>query len=130
MHWPDTWCICHLSHEFFIQKTVPRNRKSKKLNFWALKIISFCNFGVHKLEDSLNIHQSKFLSKCRFLDCLLVMSLSWNFKSWTELSRAELGHLNFRAETKLTLCTSISSKFLPHVKNYIENFPILYFYYD
>jgi hypothetical protein len=31
-----------------------------------------------------------------------------------ERLRAEPGHLNFRAETKLTLCTSIRSKFLPH----------------
>ena len=28
--------------------------------------------------------------------------------------RAELGHINFRAETELILSTSIGSKFLPH----------------
>ena len=33
-----------------------------------------------------------------------------------ELSQAELGHLNFRAETELIFYTSIRSKFLPHRK--------------
>ena len=44
------------------------------------------------------------------------MSSSWNFPSWAELGRlwAELGHLNFQAETELTLCKSIRSKFLKH----------------
>ena len=49
---------------------------------------------------------------------LLVMSSSWNFLSWaepswkgSELSQAKLGHFNFRAETELTICMSISSKF-------------------
>ena len=32
--------------------------------------------------------------------------------------RAELGHFNFRAETELTICMSISSKRLVLLKNY------------
>ena len=59
----------------------------KKWPYYA--IISFCILGVHRLEESLNLHQSKFLSKCRFLDCLLVMSSSWNFQSWPEPSQAK-----------------------------------------
>ena len=34
--------------------------------------------------------------------------------------RAEPGHFNFRAETELTLCMSIRSKFLAHVTNTIK----------
>ena len=49
---------------------------------------------------------------------LVVMSSSWNFPApavpsyeGSEPSRVELGHFNFRAETELTICISISSKF-------------------
>ena len=41
------------------------------------------------------------------------MSLRWNFPSWAELKEfwAELGHFNCRAESKVTICMSISTKF-------------------
>ena len=49
---------------------------------------------------------------------LLVMSPSRNFPAQAEPSykgsepgRAELGHFNFRAETELTICTLLGSKF-------------------
>ena len=49
---------------------------------------------------------------------ILVMSPSWNFPARAEPSykgskpsRAELGHFNFRAETELTICTVLSSRF-------------------
>ena len=51
-------------------------------------------------------------------DILLVMSSSCNLPIWakpswkgSESSQAELGHFNFWAETELTKCISISSKF-------------------
>ena len=54
----------------------------------------------------------------------LVMSPSWNFPAraepsyeGSELSQAELGHFNFRAETELTIltiCMSKNSKFLTY----------------
>ena len=46
------------------------------------------------------------------------MSPSWNFPTraepsyeGSEPSRAKLGHFNFQAETELTICASLSSKF-------------------
>jgi hypothetical protein len=47
---------------------------------------------------------------------VLVISLSWKIPAQAELensssSRAELGHFNFRAETELTICTSLCCKF-------------------
>ena len=61
------------------------------------------------------------------------MSLSWNFLAraspsceGSELSQAELGHFNFRAETELTIltiCMSKNSKCLTY-------FPTLLLYHD
>ena len=61
------------------------------------------------------------------------MSSSWNFPARaspscedSEPSRAELGHLNFRAETELTILTICMSK---NIK-FLTYFPILLLCHD
>ena len=65
------------------------------------------------------------------------MSLSWNFPAraspnyeGSEPSRAELGHINFRADTELTLpkiCMSKNCKLAANFRSYLKIAPVTWF---
>ena len=68
-------------------------------------------------KNNSKLEKTRKIKKIYFIKERLMVVSSDEFElKFPELSRAKLGHLNFRAETKLTLCTSIRCKFLPHRK--------------
>ena len=96
----------------------------------ASNILKELDLGCFLWNEKLwmgNASLEPIFSECGLVVCThCTPEFSDEFElKFPELSRVELGHLNFQAETELTLCTSIRSKFLPH-----RNFHILYFYHD
>ena len=76
------------------------------------------NWLETKVSEMISCEESKkFLWICKYVPLMVFSSDEFELKfpelirAKLERFRAELGHFNFRAETELTICTSVSSKF-------------------
>ena len=107
--WLGEWQVRPNGHYYFVDFS-PIWTQTKRKTTWLAWRTYLQSRLVCKIDEQCCWWKMRFFHKPVGNLLLLISGEPELWKFWAEPSRAELGHINFRAETELTILTTWMSK--------------------